>query len=154
MERVLHYLRTLWQTIRRGNAAAKVSPTTATGQWGETLAAELLRKKGFRILGRNVRPNRHNDELDIVAKNKDYLVFVEVKTRSYEWQGVAPAAAVNQKKRHALNRAAAAYLKQLRYPKLIYRFDIIEVVGSRHAKEPPQLNHIEFAFPFEQSIGL
>ncbi|MBR4172284.1 MAG: YraN family protein [Kiritimatiellae bacterium] len=154
MNALFLYLRNLWRVIRHRGVTAKVSPTTATGQWGETLAADFLKKKGFRILGRNVRPNRHNDELDIVAKNKDYLVFVEVKTRSYEWQGIAPAAAVNQKKRHALNRAAAAYLKQLRYPKLIYRFDIIEVVGNRHSAEPPKLNHIEFAFPFEQSIGL
>ena len=139
MNALFLYLRNLWRVIRHRGVTAKVSPTTATGQWGETLAADFLKKKGFRILGRNVRPNRHNDELDIVAKNKDYLVFVEVKTRSYEWQGIAPA---------------AAYLRQLRYPKLIYRFDIIEVVGNRHSAEPPKLNHIEFAFPFEQSIGL
>lgn len=121
--------------------------TKRTGDWGEDVAADWLRKQGYRILGRNVRPDRR-DELDIIAGKGDWLAFVEVKTRKSA--GFArPFTAVDRRKKHALNRAAAAYLRQVGYPSLLYRFDVIEVVGQPGGAEP-RVNHIENAFPFER----
>ncbi len=116
----------------------------AAGLWGEAQAEQHLRAKGYHILGRRVRLGRR-DELDLVARAGDALVFVEVKTRSAA--GLArPAAAVNHAKRRTLARAAARYLARLgpRRPHH-YRFDVVEVIG--HADGPvPEIKHIESAF--------
>ena len=73
---------------------------------------------------------------------------MEVKTRKQEDFG-SPASAVDADKRHALNRAASAYLRKAHYPDLFYRFDVIEVVGQPE-KGKPEIRHIEDAFPFEK----
>lgn len=123
-------------------------PRLATGPWGEERAAAFLRKEGYRIIGRNVRPNRH-DEIDIIARKGESLVFVEVKTRGSEDFG-RPSSAVDAKKRHALNRAVASYLRKLRYPELYYRLDIVEVVGGPSQGRAPEIRHLENAIPFEE----
>jgi putative endonuclease len=116
-----------------------------TGLWGEQVAADWLFGNGYAILGRRVRPNRH-DEIDIVARKGDVLAFIEVKTRAGEYFG-RPAAAVNAAKKKALCRAAAAYLRGARYPNLYYRFDIVEVIG-RAGDPNPVVRHLEDAFRF------
>jgi putative endonuclease len=121
--------------------------STEVGEWGENISADFLKKAGYKILGRNVRPDRR-DEIDIVAAKHDTLVFVEVKARKREDFG-SPASAVDKDKRHALNRAAAAYLRKADYPDMFYRFDVIEVVGQPEDLEP-EIRHIEDAFPFEK----
>ena len=121
-----------------------------SGRWGEDVAAEFLVRAGYRILGRRVRPDRR-DEIDIVARKDESLVFVEVKTRATEDFG-RPASAVNFAKRKALNRAAVRYLKQLDFPKLYYRFDTIEVIGEEGGT--PEVRHIENAFPFDRRYML
>jgi putative endonuclease len=127
---------------------AKAFPrSAAVGRWGEEQAVAYLETQGFSILGCNVRPNKH-DEIDIVAQKKDLLVFVEVKTRKQEDYG-RPAMAVDKEKRHALNRAAAAYLRKVKYPDLYYRFDVVEVLGSPEQSDPPVIRHLDDAFPFE-----
>jgi len=75
-------------------------------------------------------------------------VFVEVKTRRRE-DFARPLLAVDREKRHALNRAAAAYLRRARYPNLFYRFDVVEVLGQPEEGEP-LIRHVEDAFPFER----
>ena len=131
-----------------GKKTGKQKPRSAVvGEWGENLAVAFLKEKGYVILGRNVRPDRR-DEIDVVVRTKNTLVFVEVKTRSCEDFG-SPASAVDKDKRHVLNRAAAAYLRKAKYPDLFYRFDVIEVVGQPEDEEP-DIRHIEDAFPFEQ----
>ncbi|MCL2104852.1 MAG: YraN family protein [Kiritimatiellaeota bacterium] len=111
------------------------------------MAATFLRKDGFQVLGRNVRPNRR-DEIDIIAKKGETLVFAEVKTRRREEFG-RPARAVDKAKRHTLNRAAAAYLRNAKHPDLFYRFDVLEVLGQPDDPAPPTIRHLEDAFPFE-----
>jgi len=131
-----------------GKNVSKHKPRTAVvGMWGEKLAAVYLKNQGYKILGCNVRPDRR-DEIDIVARCGRTLVFVEVKTRKQEDFG-SPASAVDEEKRHALNRAAAAYLRRARYPDLFYRFDVVEVIGQPEEGEP-EIRHIEDAFPFEK----
>jgi putative endonuclease len=117
------------------------------GKWGEDQAVAFLKANGFAVLGRNVRPDRR-DEIDIVAQTGETLVFVEVKTRRREDFG-RPMMAVDKDKRHALNRAAAAYLRRAKFPKLFYRFDVVEVLGQPEEGEPA-IRHLDDAFPFEQ----
>lgn len=127
---------------------AVVPRTAIVGTWGEEQAVVFLKREGFSIVGRNVRPTRH-DEIDVIVQRKDLLVFVEVKTRKREDYG-RPFMAVDKEKRHALNRAAAAYLRKARYPDLFYRFDVIEVLGGPEQEEPPIIRHLEDAFLFEK----
>lgn len=116
-----------------------------SGDWGENVAADFLRSRGYRILGRNVRfgPRR---ELDAVARSPDSktLVFVEVKTRKNESFG-RPVAAVDSAKRRALARSAAEYLRRLKRKPPFVRFDVVEVVGSP-GDPAPVVRHIENAF--------
>lgn len=124
---------------------AEETRNSKVGLWGEDAAARWLSDAGYSIVGRRVRPTRH-DEIDIIAKKGDVLAFVEVKTRKSEAFG-RPAAAVNAAKKRALCRAAAAYLRRAGYPSLYYRWDIVEVVGAPEIPNP-KVNHIEDAFRF------
>ncbi len=114
-----------------------------SGQWGEDLAEDFLRKKGYRILGRRVRVDRR-DELDIIARDGGTVVFVEVKTRQTEQFG-RPASAVGAQKRRSLSRAAVRYLKKAGWPSVMFRFDVVEVIGCPGAGSP-EVRHIENAF--------
>ncbi len=139
--------RLLKRLIGRGGGAKPQPRTAVVGAWGEEKAAEYLKANGYTLLGRNVRPDKR-DEIDIVARIGETLVFVEVKTRRREEYG-RPFMAVDKDKRHALNRAAAAYLRRTRFPNLFYRFDVIEVLGQPEQGEPV-IRHLDNAFPFEE----
>lgn len=121
-------------------------PQRKPGLWGEKQAETYLKKKGYSILGRRVRVGKH-DELDLVARDGDTLVFVEVKTRRNEDFG-RPASSVDRRKRHHLSRAAVRYLNNLKNPSSYFRFDIIEVIGSENAPAPA-VRHIENAFSLD-----
>jgi len=95
------------------------------GERGERLAARLLRELGLDVLARNYRTGR--GEVDIVARDGTTLCFVEVKTR-HHWVHSRPADAVGIAKRQRIVRAARQYLRELGFPPLLYRFDIVEVV--------------------------
>jgi putative endonuclease len=109
------------------------------GKMGEKLAAEYLLEKGFRILYRNWHYRK--EELDIVAETDDYLVFVEVKTRSNLTWG-EPDEAVTIKKQRLLIRAANAYIIENNCTKEA-RFDIISVILP---SQPLNIKHIKNAF--------
>ena len=95
------------------------------GQRGEVAARKHLQSLGLKFLIANYKSRR--GEIDLVFRDKDCLVFVEVKTRSSEdW--MRPADAVNQKKKHSLTRCAFDYLRELRNPSIKHRFDIVEVL--------------------------
>lgn len=148
--RVAQFGRVWMEKVKRffRRAPQREQPRSArVGAWGEACAARYLRQQGYRIVGQNVRPTQH-DELDILALKGETLVFVEVKTRKRD-DFVRPVRAVDAAKRHALNRAAAAYVRRARQPNLFYRFDVIEVVGQPEAKEPPTIRHLENVFAFE-----
>ena len=100
------------------------------GRLGERAARKHLRKSGLKFLTANFRSDR--GEIDLVFRDHDCLVFVEVKTRSSEdW--TRPAAAVDARKRRLLTQTALDYLKLLRHPKVKIRFDIVEVLLSEGA---------------------
>jgi putative endonuclease len=95
------------------------------GSLGERAAREYLQRAGLKFLMRNFRTRR--GEIDLVFRDADCLVFIEVKTRSDEgWS--RPAAAVTARKRRLLSRAALDYLRRLRDPRVKIRFDIVEVL--------------------------
>lgn len=94
------------------------------GARGERLAAESCRRRGARILARNWRHGR--DELDLVLLEGEVVVFVEVKTRMTRTAGEG-LRAVDARKKAALRRAAAAWIRQA--PAVMHhRFDVVEVM--------------------------
>lgn len=95
------------------------------GELGERAARRHLQRQGLKFLTANFRTDR--GEIDLVCREKDCLVFVEVKTRSSE-EWMRPAAAVNAERRRRLTRAALDYLRLLRNPQVKLRFDIVEVL--------------------------
>lgn len=98
--------------------------TKQTGDAGEELACKFLKKQGFEILERNFRIR--GGEIDIVAKDKDDLVFVEVKTRySHEFGG--PAEAVTPWKIHFLIKACQFYLAKHGMLDKPYRIDVVAI---------------------------
>jgi len=109
------------------------------GKTGENIAASHLQRKGYRILARNWRFNR--DEIDIIAIDGDWLVIVEVKTRTSAWFG-EPEMAVTNAKQKALVRAAEGYIMETDF-RGETRFD---VVGILFDKQKVILNHIRDAF--------
>jgi putative endonuclease len=111
-----------------------------TAQRGEALAALFLRLKGYRIEARNWRCPL--GELDIVAWDRDTLVFVEVKARSGTSAGT-PEEAVDPRKRARLVQLAQAYLARCRGPTPPCRFDVIAVEGGGWW---PRLRHLRAAF--------
>ncbi len=117
----------------------------ATGARGERQAAWFLFwRKGFTIIARNWRsPKDERDELDLVCKDGEILVFVEVKTRD-SLSVVRGYDAVNVRKRKVMRRAALAYLYALhpcRRPKAV-RFDVVEVSQPRSGADP-EILHFE-----------
>lgn len=101
------------------------------GRLGERLAARFLRReKAFRIVTRNWRNGR--DELDLVCRDGEVLVFVEVRARAAGAR-VSGYHSVTRRKRAALLRACRAYMRRLRRPPAHFRFDIVEVRLSKDA---------------------
>ena len=92
---------------------------------GERAAQRFLKRLGYKFLTANYRTKR--GEIDLVFRDQDCLVFVEVKTRSSEDWG-RPAEAVHARKRQRLFRTAYDYLRKLTNRDVVYRFDIVEVL--------------------------
>ena len=113
---------------------------TEKGRIGEEMALVFLRKKGFKILATNWR-FRHL-ELDIIAKDGDMLVFVEVKMRSTALFGPPEDALSSQKVRHLLN-AAEAYIFEKDYQG-DSRFDVVSIISPYGKKA--ELEYFEDAF--------
>ena len=95
------------------------------GAFGEAVAAEYLRKKRYEILGMNYRCRL--GELDIIARQKDTIVFVEVKTRTEGGLG-RPMDAVDRNKQRCLRLAAAHWIAEHGMELRSTRFDVIEVL--------------------------
>ncbi|HUX57691.1 MAG TPA: YraN family protein [Bacteroidales bacterium] len=109
------------------------------GKKGEDLAVNHLKESGFKILFRNWKWGKH--EIDIIAENKDVIVFVEVKTRTDDFQ-MHPVTAVTNEKQKSIIWAADGYLKKFNVDKES-RFDVITIIKSG---ESYQIDHIEGAF--------
>ena len=116
-----------------------MSKTREIGDKGEQMAVDLLQTKAYQILERNWRFSRA--EIDIIAKQKDILVFVEVKTRSTALFG-EPEEFLSAKQEALITDAAAVYMEQIGHEWEI-RFDIISIILQT---PQPTIRHFEDAF--------
>jgi putative endonuclease len=115
------------------------------GELGERAARKHLRGLGLKFLAANFSSDR--GEIDLVCRDGDCLVFIEVKTRSSEdW--VRPAAAVNKRKRRLLTQTALDYLRLLGNPHVKTRFDIVEVLLNNG--EVREVRHLPNTFAMEK----
>ena len=106
------------------------------GRAGEVKASKFLKKLGYTILETNYRT--HVGEADIIARDGDVVVFIEVKTRSDQAFGL-PSEAVNKRKQEKYFRVATEYLVRNHLDDCECRFDVVEI-------ENGQINHIIDAF--------
>ena len=108
-----------------------------TGAKGEEIAAKFLLKKGYRILDRNYRTPL--GEIDIIAREGETLVFVEVKTRSSAQFG-PPQLAVNHRKQVKMTHVALTYLSHRKITHSPCRFDVVAIrnhwKGAGNGREP------------------
>lgn len=112
------------------------------GELGERTAKKHLKRLGLKFLTANFRCQR--GEIDLVFRDGECLVFIEVKTRSGEsW--TRPAAAVNARKKKRLSQTAMEYLKLLKDPQVKIRFDIVEVLLDA-AEEVVEVRHLPNTF--------
>jgi putative endonuclease len=116
-----------------------MSESQSLGQKGETFAIEYLQKEGYKIRHRNWKSGKK--ELDIVAENTDYIVFVEVKTRTDNYLE-PPVNAVTREKQRLIIFAAEGYIQRYNLDKES-RFDVITVIARG---ETLDIDHIENAF--------
>ncbi len=138
----IRWCRGLWGRFNGTSGRGEPAEHLLTGEWGERVAVRYLRSKRYRILGRRIRIGR--GEIDIIARDGDHLVFVEVKTRSSDGDR-RPADAVDAAKRRMLARTGIRYISRMRNAVTSFRFDIIEVKGER-GDRTPVINHIMKAF--------
>lgn len=131
----------MWPWKPSGIWPFKAKPPKPAGQRGEDAAAQYLRRKGFKILERNAVYGRN--ELDIIARDRGVLVFVEVRSRTAD-DGIPPQDSIGPEKQRRVRRAAEAYLKQLGPPTPECRIDVIAVLLL--PGEKPRITHLEAAF--------
>ena len=112
------------------------------GRYGESVAAVYLKGCGYRVLRRNHKAAR-GGEVDLVCREKDTLVFVEVKTRTSLKFG-RPAEAVTPSKQKLVARGGLDWLRLLNSPEVAARFDVVEVLLEDGS--PPEVSLIRDAF--------
>ena len=118
-------------------------PSDLLGLWGESFAAEYLRKKRYTIVAANYRCRF--GEIDLIAENRNYLVFVEVKLRKNASFAEAMEF-VDRRKQERLRRTAEMFLSQNETQKQP-RFDVIEIYAPEGTETRcPQVRHWEDAF--------
>ena len=133
------------------NNTDKKTNTTECGRYGEDIAVKFLQSKGYKILARNFRYSHR--ELDIIADNDQWIIFVEVKTRTNRGDNLTkygpPGRAVNLKKQRFIVSAANHYIR-LNRPNKWPRLDVIEIILSPNKRfgKPivENIKHMEGAF--------
>lgn len=113
-----------------------------TGRKGETIAEAFLKKNGYRIVETNYRCPF--GEIDIIARDQEELVFIEVKTRKSKALGY-PEQAVDRKKQKKMSQLALWYLQYKNMNDVKARFDVVAVIMS---KSEPEIRLIQNAFDF------
>lgn len=102
------------------------------GKKGEEIALRFLKKRGYRIIERNYVCKM--GEMDIIAKEKDTLVFVEVKARTSTTFG-PPQLAVNSSKQRQLSKVALSFLKEKQIEDMKARFDVVAILLGPKGEE-------------------
>jgi len=120
----------------------------ANGRLAEDLAHRYLEDLGYIVIARNYMARGGQGELDLVARDGEALVVVEVKSRSSEDFG-SPDEAVNREKRQKVIRAAFEYARRAGFPEECMRFDIVSVVHGW----PPKLDYYKDAFGTKEAAS-
>ena len=123
--------------------------TQIIGATGEKIAKEYLISKGYIIEAMNFHSKY--GEIDIIAKNDKYIVFVEVKTRK-QFSIVSPAEAVTKNKRNKIIKTAFVYMES-NIINMQPRFDVIEIITKDNGAKIKNINHIENAFCQEEEYA-
>ena len=132
----------LWHKVKQALGLWRGPEHLRRGRIGESAAKRHLQRAGLKFFNANFQTKQ--SEIDLVFRDGDCLVFVEVKART-EGGWTRPAAAVNRRKRALLGQAAKAYLQRLGNPETKFRFDIAEVLLRDGAVS--DVRHLPNAFP-------
>ena len=115
------------------------------GQKSEIIAARYLKQKGYKIITQNYRTKL--GEIDIIAKEKDTIVFVEVKARR-SWRFGTPKGALTPKKQRKISMVALCYLKANQQTRAKARFDVVTIHNPKDTLEIEIIrNAFELAYP-------
>jgi putative endonuclease len=117
--------------------------TTTIGRQGEDLAVDWLRAHGYTLVARNYR--RRFGEVDVIARQGEYLVFIEVKTRSSSRFG-SPFDAVTLRKQQQLSRIAKDYLVRNKIMDTPCRFDVLSIILAEDSS--PTIDIVVNAFEY------
>jgi putative endonuclease len=109
------------------------------GQKGEALTVSFLENLGYSILEKNYRTPY--GEIDLITKQNDVIIFVEVKTRSSKTLG-PPEISITQRKAEHMRNAAEFYIQQLPEVQIDWRIDVISVQVNSDGT-PPSIEHFE-----------
>ena len=109
-----------------------------SGAWGEALAAEYLRKKRYTVIASGYRCRL--GEIDLIVRDRKYLVFVEVKYRENEEKG-HPLEAISLKKQRSVSKCAFYYMQKNKLHDVPVRFDVVAILGE-------EIQVIQNAFDF------
>lgn len=115
------------------------------GDEGEKAAFEYIEKNGLEVIEKNYRCRF--GEVDIIAKDGEYIAFIEVKTRTTDFFGM-PCEAVNIKKQRSIIKSGLAYMRANHLKEAFIRLDIIEILGDivNENLRVRSINHIKNAF--------
>ena len=116
------------------------------GKFGEESAIDLLKNNGYRILARNYKTKL--GEIDIIARDKDTVCFIEVKTRHSDRFGL-PQEAISRSKQRHIAKVALMFLKENNLLSKRARFDVISIM---HSEDTSKLDLIKNAFELDQSF--
>jgi putative endonuclease len=132
----------LWKQLMQWLRRVPAPVHLQRGRLGERVARAYLQRLGLKFLVANFRSER--GEIDLIFRDRDCLVFVEVKARSSEEWG-RPAAAIDRERRLRLTHCALDYLRRLRNPPIKTRFDVVEVL--LRDGEVSEVRHLPNTFP-------
>ena len=124
----------------------KENKSVARGVWGEDVALEFLRRKGWRLVDRRVRPCARDRrcEIDLVVRTRDRrgVAFVEVKTHRARSPRASRLWSVNKRKKSVLLRACSNWILREKWHGN-FRFDVVQVYGTPDAPTPREIDHID-----------
>jgi putative endonuclease len=116
----------------------------SVGSFGEEIAINYLKDCGFYIINKNYRVGKMG-EIDIIAREKEFVCFVEVKSRNGLTYG-SPAEAVNRKKQDNIRKLASIYIVRNNLQNSCIRFDVVEIILNGKALNIKEINLIRNAF--------
>ena len=116
------------------------------GCWGESMALSFLKQRGWVLVGKNVRPCERDkrSEIDLIMRSRDrtMIVFVEVKTHIRKSTRASRLWCVDRRKKNILLRACTNWILKNKWHGN-FRFDVIQIYGSPHGTDRPEIDHIE-----------